>query len=53
MYVQGRGIFDGPIDDAAIRAIADGDADTVRIPLNVECRLGLSHIQSQYAGSRE
>ncbi|MCX5052755.1 MULTISPECIES: cellulose binding domain-containing protein [unclassified Streptomyces] len=51
MCVQGRGIFDGPVDDAAIRAIADWKANTVRIPLNEECWLGLSNIQSQYGGA--
>ncbi|MFI6654165.1 cellulase family glycosylhydrolase [Streptomyces sp. NPDC050523] len=51
MCVQGRGIFDGPVDDAAIQAIADWKANTVRIPLNEECWLGLSNIQSQYGGA--
>ncbi|MFJ4691185.1 cellulase family glycosylhydrolase [Streptomyces sp. NPDC088766] len=50
MCVQGRGIFDGPVDDAAVRAIADWDVDTVRIPLNEECWLGLSNIRSEYGG---
>src|SRR4051812_3090573 len=51
MCVQGRGIFDGPVDDAAIQAIADWKANAVRIPLNEECWLGLSDIQSQYGGA--
>ncbi|CAM5618833.1 Endoglucanase CelA [Streptomyces alboniger] len=51
MCVQGRGIWDGPVDDASVRAIADWKADTVRIPLNEECWLGLSNIQPQYAGA--
>jgi hypothetical protein len=51
MCVQGHGIRDGPVDDAAIRAIADRNANTVRIPLNEECRLGLSDIKPEYAGS--
>ena len=50
MCVQGRGIFDGPVDDTAIKAIADWKANTVRIPLNEECWLGLSTIQSAYGG---
>ncbi|MFJ9905908.1 cellulase family glycosylhydrolase [Streptomyces sp. NPDC101152] len=50
MCVQGRGIFDGPVDDTAIKAIADWKANTVRIPLNEECWLGLSNIQSAYGG---
>jgi hypothetical protein len=51
MCVQGRGIWDGPVDDASVRAIADWKANTVRIPLNEECWLGLSNIQPQYAGA--
>ncbi|MGW2425122.1 cellulose binding domain-containing protein [Streptomyces sp. NPDC001709] len=51
MCVQGRGIWDGPVDDAAIKAIADWKADTVRIPLNEECWLGLSDIQPEYGGT--
>lgn len=51
MCVQGRGIFDGPVDDASVNAIAGWNANTVRIPLNEECRLGLSNIEPQYAGA--
>jgi hypothetical protein len=51
MCVQGRGIFDGPVDDASVKAIADWNANTVRIPLNEECWLGLSNIDPQYAGA--
>ncbi|MER6273348.1 cellulose binding domain-containing protein [Streptomyces sp900105755] len=51
MCVQGYGIWDGPVDDAAIRAIADWKADAVRIPLNEECWLGLSNVKPEYAGA--
>ncbi|AGP57633.1 endo-1,4-beta-glucanase [Streptomyces rapamycinicus NRRL 5491] len=51
MCVQGRGIFDGPVDDAAVKAIADWKANAVRIPLNEECWLGLSHIDAAYGGA--
>ncbi|MER6423702.1 cellulose binding domain-containing protein [Streptomyces sp. NPDC001137] len=51
MCVQGRGIWDGPVDDAALRAIAGWKANTVRIPLNEECWLGLSSIKPEYAGA--
>lgn len=50
MCVQGYGIWDGPVDDAAIKAIADWKANAVRIPLNEECWLGLSNIKPEYAG---
>ncbi|WP_176742385.1 cellulase family glycosylhydrolase [Streptomyces sp. LUP47B] len=51
MCVQGRGVFDGPVDDASVKAIADWKANTVRIPLNEECWLGLSNIDPAYAGA--
>lgn len=51
MCVQGYGIWDGPVDDASVRAIAGWNANTVRIPLNEECWLGLSNIKPEYAGS--
>ncbi|MGW7407758.1 cellulose binding domain-containing protein [Streptomyces sp. NPDC054833] len=51
MCVQGYGIWDGPVDDAAIKAIADWKANAVRIPLNEECWLGLSNIKPEYAGA--
>ncbi|MEU6357315.1 cellulase family glycosylhydrolase [Streptomyces sp. NPDC047072] len=51
MCVQGRGIFDGPVDDASVKAIADWKANTVRIPLNEECWLGLSNINPAYSGA--
>jgi hypothetical protein len=51
MCVQGRGIFDGPVDDAAVGAIADWNANAVRIPLNEECWLGLSNIDPAYGGA--
>lgn len=51
MCVQGRGIWDGPVDDASVKAIADWNANTVRIPLNEECWLGLSNIAPEYAGA--
>lgn len=51
MCVQGYGIWDGPVDDAAIKAIADWKANTVRIPLNEECWLGLSDVKPEYGGA--
>ncbi|MDX2822342.1 cellulase family glycosylhydrolase [Streptomyces ipomoeae] len=49
--VQGNGIWDGPVDDASVKAIADWNVNTVRIPLNEECWLGLSNIRPEYAGA--
>ncbi|MFF9089063.1 cellulose binding domain-containing protein [Streptomyces sp. NPDC014991] len=51
MCVQGYGIWDGPVDDAAVKAIADWKADAVRIPLNEECWLGLANVKPEYAGA--
>lgn len=51
MCVQGHGIFDGPVDDAAVQSIADWRANTVRIPLNEECWLGLDNIRPEYRGT--
>uniref|UniRef100_A0AAU2VER3 Endoglucanase n=1 Tax=Streptomyces sp. NBC_00003 TaxID=2903608 RepID=A0AAU2VER3_9ACTN len=52
MCVQGRGFFDGPVDDASVAAIADWHANAVRIPLNEECWLGLANIDPAYAGAK-
>ncbi|MDO0924873.1 cellulose binding domain-containing protein [Streptomyces sp. TG1A-8] len=51
MCVQGYGIWDGPVDDAAVKAIADWKANAVRIPLNEECWLGLSNVKPEYGGA--
>lgn len=48
--VQGWGFFDGPVDDASVKAIADWKANTVRIPLNEECWLGTDNIDPRWAG---
>ena len=41
MCAQDRGIFDGPMDDAAIAAIRTWGMNAVRIPLNEHCWLGI------------
>ncbi|MFC9396348.1 cellulase family glycosylhydrolase [Streptomyces sp. NPDC057027] len=51
MCVQGHGFFDGPVDDASVQAIAGWKANTVRIPLNEECWLGLDNIRPEYRGT--
>ncbi|MFF5565438.1 cellulose binding domain-containing protein [Streptomyces sp. NPDC012623] len=52
MCIQGYGFFDGPVDDASVKAIADWKVNTVRVPLNEECWLGLAHVKPEYAGAR-
>lgn len=51
MCAQGRGIMDGPSDEASIQAIAGWHINSVRIPLNEHCWLGLSDILPQYGGN--
>lgn len=48
---QGWGIFDGPVDDASIAAIASWHVNTVRIPLNEDCWLGINGVNQAYAGA--
>lgn len=38
--IQGWSIFDGPVDDAAVQAIASWSPTAVRVPLNEDCWLG-------------
>jgi len=49
--VQGKGIFDGPVDDASVAAIAAWKANVVRVPVNEDCWLGASNVPSQYGGA--
>jgi endoglucanase len=51
MCVQGYGVWDGPVDDASIAAMAAWHITAVRIPLNEECWLGLSNIDPRYGGA--
>jgi hypothetical protein len=49
--IQGRGIFDGPSDDAALRAIAAWKANVVRVPLNESCWLNVDGVRPAYGGA--
>ncbi len=49
--IQGNGIWDGPVDDASINAMAAWHITAVRVPLNEECWLGTSNVPSQYGGT--
>jgi Cellulase (glycosyl hydrolase family 5)/FG-GAP-like repeat len=42
MCVAGAGVFDGPVDAAAIAAIAAWRVNAVRVPLNEDCWLGIN-----------
>ena len=48
---QGWGIFDGPVDDASIQAIASWNTDIVRVPLNEDCWLGINGVNPQFGGA--
>lgn len=48
--VQGRGIFDGPVDAAAIATMRSWGANVVRVPLNEDCWLGINGAPSNSAG---
>jgi hypothetical protein len=49
MCVSGAGVFDGPVDAAAIAAIADWRVNAVRVPLNEDCWLGIN-LSNPYVG---
>jgi endoglucanase len=49
--IQGWGILDGPTDEAMLDALADWNVNSVRIPLNEDCWLGINGVPAQYAGS--
>ncbi|MEV4825556.1 Ig-like domain-containing protein [Micromonospora sp. NPDC049274] len=48
--VQGRGIWAGPVDDAAVAALAARGVQAAYIPLNEACWLGLSYVDPRYGG---
>ncbi|SEG79571.1 Cellulase (glycosyl hydrolase family 5) [Actinacidiphila yanglinensis] len=49
---QGNGIFDGPVDDAAVDAITSWKGvNAVRVPLNEDCWEGLSYVPAADGGA--
>jgi endoglucanase len=48
--IQGSGFFDGPSDNASIAAMASWKINTVRVPLNEDCWLGINGAPAQYSG---
>jgi len=48
---QGWGFFDGPVDSAAVAAIAGWHATAVRVPLNETCWLGINGVAAAYSGA--
>lgn len=51
MCVLGRGIFDGPTDAASIAAMTAWHINSVRVPLNEDCWLGINGFNPSYSGS--
>ncbi|GCE30263.1 hypothetical protein KDA_57470 [Dictyobacter alpinus] len=50
MCASNAGIFDGPSDAASVDAIASWHVNTVRVPLNEDCWLGINGVQAAYGG---
>ena len=48
--VKGTGIFEGPQGDDFANAITAWHANTVRLPLNEQCWLGLHGLDARYSG---
>lgn len=48
--VQGWGFWDGPMDLASVQAIKAWRTNTVRIPLNETCWLGINGVSPTYSG---
>src|ERR1700690_309551 len=51
MCVQNAGIFDGPVNQAAVSAMKRWDGNAVRVPLNEACWNGESYVSAAYRGS--
>jgi endoglucanase len=49
--VQGWGIWDGPSDDASVAAMDAWNINSVRIPLNEQCWLGINGVDARYGGA--
>ena len=49
--VQGHGIYDGPSDVASIAAMAAWHVNSVRVPLNEDCWLGINGVPAAYGGA--
>jgi endoglucanase len=48
--VQDKGIWDGPMDEAAVAVMRSWHVDAVRVPLNEACWNGQSYVNPAYAG---
>ncbi|HET9075948.1 MAG TPA: cellulase family glycosylhydrolase [Acidimicrobiales bacterium] len=48
--LAGKQVFDGPVGPASVRAMVAWHVDTVRIPLNEDCWLGINHAPGATSG---
>jgi hypothetical protein len=46
----GQQVFDGPVDEASVAAIASWHVNAVRVPLNEDCWLGINGISEAVGG---
>ncbi len=51
MCLGGSGVFDGPVDGKAVKAMAAWHIDAVRVPLNEDCWLGINGVSAQVGGA--
>ena len=49
--IQGWGIFDGPNGATSVKAMAKWHVNSVRVPLNEQCWLGINGVKPQYGGA--
>jgi hypothetical protein len=47
---RGWGVLDGPTDMASVQVISSWNANTVRVPLNEDCWLGINGVSEQWSG---
>jgi endoglucanase len=48
--LEGQAVFEGPIDEAAIAAMASWRINAVRLPLNESCWLGINGVAPAVGG---
>lgn len=49
--IQGWGIFDGPANATTVQAMTAWHINSVRVPLNEDCWLGINGVKSAYGGA--
>lgn len=51
MCVHGSAVFDGPSDATSLQAIASWHVNTIRVPLNEDCWLGINGVAAASGGA--